>query len=703
MVGHDAMFKGALSKEDHERLLALLKTSPPRYRQELADAVRRVRSLLAELNGLAVLARFVATHIMIFWGEYFEPTAEGSEAKVEFLAGLLATTETRGGHDPPPPDLVQSVIDGVDEVFDVAHLLNLSEGLAMEAPEELSEVRYTSRGQWLNVRGPAYEHHARDLAHAIYDDLAGSMRQRLGFHLDDVIAVEAALEGLVEERYNALVQTAGEVAPRIAADPALRAVAQKQDPPPTDLELQQWAFMQVWEQGLTAALTFDRGELLERVSGLTEGSLTSLLQRLSVELGTLPAREYTSPFEMNPLEDRPFVHVGDRYMLPVPGMIAREYPTIVERDMLKAYKQFAKRRARVLDRLAVGYLSDMLRGSVAQVGLSYPIVENGEEKWAECDGLIIFDRVAIVVEGKGSPLSSAARRGDVMRVRRDLERSVEEAASQGARARRYLLSGHRAVFYDERRNEILTVDSSSLDKIYVLNPTLHEMGGHALHPGRLRALGLPGTEDFWSVYINDLRIIAEVVDNPAEFLHYLAWRSRLPLGDRVEAIDEIDLFGSYLLRQQFRQLEDPSSHISVTGSSTDFDTYYMGETRKGPPAGKPRMFTIPSVRTFVRRMSRDRPAGWLAAAGVCLDLSLEELAFVDVEIRRARARDEGWVWWGTFDRCTLIMMGPSVRWRVVWEQFRMSETPAKRVIFADTKGGRGRLVWALDSEGSGGG
>ena len=696
MVGHKALIEGALSEEEHARLISLLKEAMPGFRQELQEAVQRLRAMLEGMDSLAVLARFVAANIVIFWGEYFEPAAEGSEAKVEFVAGLLTSTTTYGDQDPPDAHAVQAVMDEVDNVFDIAHLLNLAEGTALSGPENLAEIRYASRAQWLEVRGPSYEHHARDLAHAIYDELGDSMRKRLGFNLSDLISVEQALRSLLEQRFNALIRRAGQAAPGLAADPGIQAMAKEQARTPSALELEQLAFLYVWEQGVTRALSFDREDLVQLVPEVPDQVVSRLLDRLTIECGSLAAEAYSSPFDRNPLEQRPIVRRDSRYMLPVPGMIAREYPTIVEPDMLREYKQFDRRRAKVLDRLAVGYLAEALSGSVAHVGLFYPIFEGEVAKNPECDGLILFDRVAIVVEGKGSSLSTAARRGDVKRAQSDLQRSIEAAALQGSRVKRYLLSGAPATFYDTRGEEVLRVEPGSVDVVHIINPTLHQLADYGMHPVRLRAMGLNESERAWSVYINDLRIITEVIENPAELLHYMTWRSRLPLGERVFAIDEIDLFGSYLLRQQFRELEDDATgHITVTGSSTDFDTYYMGQTGHGPRSKKPQMFSISAVRAFVKRMSRDRPPGWLDAAGVCLDLSLGELAFLEVEMRRSRPRDEDWVRWGTFERCTVIMLSSAVSWRQAWEQFRTEREPTERIIFVDTRGKRARLVWAL--------
>jgi hypothetical protein len=696
MVGDNALIEGGgLTGAEHEHLGDLLRSEALSFREELREEVDKLRQLVSDTDPLGLLARFSALNMFGAWGEYFEPTAEGSEAKVEFLAGLLLTTPY-SGRNSLDPRLVQDVFDGVDRVFDSAFLLNLCEGF--EQGDELGEVRFASKGQWLSVRGASYEHHSRDLAHAIYDEAANEMRLRLGFNLSDVVEVEAAATGLMEERFNHLLREAGATAQSARTDASLLAQAQAVDSSITPDGLQQWVFLQVLESGFGAALTLQRSDLAAAAPNVQSDALTALLERLSCELGSIPEADYQSPLGPNPLTDRPFVSSADTYMLPVPGMVAREFPTLLERDMLRKFKRFSRRRAQVLDRLAVRYVAKMVEPDEAHEELFYDVQEDDKTKRVECDGLVVADRLAIVVEGKATPLSAQARSGDVARARGDLRRAIEDAALQGNRARRAILSEGETIFYDARGEEAVRLQSGSIDEVRVLNPTLHEMGAFSLHPRRLAALGLAGTHDFWSIYINDLRIISEVVQDPAEFLHYWSWRGRLPLGTRVLAVDEIDLFGSFLLRQQFLELEEsPSSIVSVTGSSTDFDDYYMWETGHGPRVKRPAMFQVPAVKRFVRHLSRTKPEGWLSAAGVCLDLSLAELAFVDVELKRARSSGNGWVDWGAFDRCALLLLAPNVLWEDAWSSFRTQRQMKKRVLFAQLVDHRARLIWALDT------
>ena len=71
----------------------------------------------------------------------------------------------------------------------------------------------------------------------------------------------------------------------------------------------------------------------------------------------------------------------------------------------------------------------------------------------------------------------------------------------------------------------------------------------------------------------------------------------------------------------------------IGNASTDFDGYYDGLAGHGPKREPPRKFLPDSVRAFLSRLADRRPPGWREATGVCLDLSIPELAFVDTKLR----------------------------------------------------------------------
>lgn len=579
-----------LSDEERAELGSLIEDAHASFCQEMVETTSELRALVAQGDPLYTLAIIQMSNVIGGRGTYYEPTHRGLESKVELVAGLLLTQQRPTEAGPLSDKAMQAIHDKLDRLIELSLLRNLS------APRDedlvVTELRFTSAMNWMTLRGTSYAHHGTDLATALYRPFDRWCLKRYGFTIDDVVHIGDAAQALLTGRMNSLLRQAQEFA---------------------DLQ-----------QGVREAMSFTADGLID--AGLPQNRVEAVLKEFSLSAGSLGPDDYTGLFDKSPLVEHPFLEFDGRFVLVVPGMVLRDAVVLLEKRFMTGVSTFSKARAKTLDRLAVDYLKALLPGSEGFTNLLYDD--------AELDGLVIFERTAFVVEGKGSALSVQAQRGDVARLGSDLGCAVEDAWVQGARARGYLRREEDAVFLGERGTEVLRIAAGAVDEIIIVNPTLHELAGHAPQLPRLRSLGLfPEGEFPWSVFINDLRVISETADNAAVFLHYLTWRARLPLGERVTVMDELDLWGSYLLCERFGSLAG-EGHQIVGNSSTDFDSYYAGVVGDGPKQRKPRKFLQEPVKGFVHRMARERPAGWRDAAGACLDLSIPELAFVIGEARR---------------------------------------------------------------------
>jgi hypothetical protein len=429
-------------------------------------------------------------------------------------------------------------------------------------------------------------------------------------------------------------------------------------------------------------VTFSVDELCAANEVLRRARVEAALKELSIAVGALESNAYTGLFDESPLIARPFLEFKERYLLAIPGMVLRDAVALLEDRVMTGKASFSTSRAKTLDELAVKYLGEMLPGSLTYTNLSY--------EGAELDGLVLFEDTAFAVEGKGTALSVQAHRGDVKRLQRDIGKAVEDAWRQGARAREFILREGDAVFRDANGSEV-RIPAGSVGEVIIVNPTLHELGGHAPQLSRLRALGL-----FPAVYINDLRVITETCDNAAIFLHYLVWRSRLPLGERITVFDEIDLWGCYLQSERFGMLAEHGQTI-VGNSSTDFDAYYDGLLGHGPKLNPPGKFLREPVRRFVERMASVRPLGWREAAGACLDLSVPELAFVCSKAKDVarRARLERQATLLGLGRVALVGMPPKADAATVLSEFQPDDGDPTLLIYCrEAAAKRVEIVWA---------
>ena len=103
------------------------------------------------------------------------------------------------------------------------------------------------------------------------------------------------------------------------------------------------------------------------------------------------------------------------------------------------FRRYERHRRRVVETRAVNALRAGFEPG-AETGVFYEVVEDGEEKRPEIDGLLRLDSALVVVEAKGSSMRPSARRGAPAALHDWLRNEVSRAGSQARRARNVLLS-----------------------------------------------------------------------------------------------------------------------------------------------------------------------------------------------------------------------------------------------------------------------
>jgi hypothetical protein len=212
--------EGQLSAEEHKQLLEEGAQQHEKFRDSFQDAFSRIRETLRTTHPFGVLSRVMSTNIFYGWGDYFEPTAKGSEADVEIVGGIVATQlPPEDSEDPPDPNEVQRIFDALHEMAELLPLLLITEEILRDEPRETAQIRFFTRSYFARVRGHAYEHHARDLALEIYGPLDRWMVEHLGFSISDVIELGAVAVDLMQDKLNTLLRDSfdqGAAAVRVA-------------------------------------------------------------------------------------------------------------------------------------------------------------------------------------------------------------------------------------------------------------------------------------------------------------------------------------------------------------------------------------------------------------------------------------------------------------------------------------------------------
>lgn len=280
----------------------------------------------------------------------------------------------------------------------------------------------------------------------------------------------------------------------------------------------------------------------------------------------------------------------------------------------------------------------------------------------ECDGLIIVDDVAVVIEVKAGALSAPARTGDAKRLSQDLGKIVADAAEQADRVRMRILEDHGLMLRDRT-----WLDLAAIREIHSITVSLEDLSGIATITSELVRSGILTVADLpWTVSLHDLRIVTELVDRPPELLLYLRRRTNPDVTRRFHAVDELDFFLEFCnsglfvepdpdrLRAELPQFGEPTVAAkrrytsqgleSLTSRTDQLDAWYFHQTGvRSAAARKPALNSNADLQRLVDGIVKSGAPGWLRLSTTLLDgSSATQRAFAQHGPELvARTRDDG--------------------------------------------------------------
>ena len=108
---------------------------------------------------------------------------------------------------------------------------------------------------------------------------------------------------------------------------------------------------------------------------------------------------------------------------------------------------------------------------------------------------------------------------------------------------------NREFEYENGEEALVIKNKEDFADFWMINVSAENLGHLAAHLNSLRALNLMQVSEWpWSVFVNDLRVISELIEFPSEFFHYLQKRIRLNEFPQFSSSDELEIFMFYLHR-----------------------------------------------------------------------------------------------------------------------------------------------------------
>lgn len=628
---------------EYERHVSEVIAERPRQKVRIDEKIEEALSIVRRYAPFELLAMLAMTNILVDSENYTESSQENRLPHAEYAQSLVLSQNMDSSRERPSEEVYEKFKVLISEIYDEVTSYFGSEALEKDTSDEEKEIRFLSLLRHLHMRGDSYPQHQYDTVRGLFAPHDQFLQENYGFSTEDVIAaignVVAQVERNIRQQLSALAGKSLELMQMF------REYAQQGNASGEDIE----KLRSEWQEQPDVESKYKEFEAIRDGAGMRVFAIEPTDEAPEHVLSSLTARfgdnEAFATFEKAPgwptndtvITTKPLIEHEGTYYCFVPQLLMVNTLPILEmliKEKDEAYLKGAyyKGRRTYLEKSALEYLGNLLPGAEIHSNLYYHIKEDGEEKRAETDGLVLYDNNLFIVEAKAGSLSSSTRRGSLERTRKDLSDLIDSAYSQALRTKRFIAEHDRPVFENEDGSEALVIeDKQELDNIVLVNVTLESLQHLSTQLSSLSAFDLIREQEWpWSVFINDLRVISEVVESPSEFLVYLKRRIRANDYPQFRAVDELD-FLTYFFNEGL-YFEDNylknTDIMQVTGYTDDLDLYYEYLAGRVAEAEKPRFKVPDDYRELVARVESTGKKGRTKVSTALLECDSPTFEFI---------------------------------------------------------------------------
>lgn len=468
---------------------------------------------------------------------------------------------------------------------------------------QLEEFRFRAETLWLNIRGKRYQLHERQ---ALLDVLAPHSDILLKLFGLDAAALAAEFDKILTRLTHSLMDIARDMKELHA-----KSMARLEELIPQHPELDFKALMaKVLEDGNLVA---QRDKFAGAMFGLDlfDVGKNTILPKVMMDALSFSPGEDTEffapgefagwPLRIWPIMRRPFIRLnGSTYCFDIFSLFDNIYRVLrrIVVELEPAYKEtWNERQQEATEELPFNYLLRLMPDARIYRPIYYRWkVGDGPAQWHEADGILIYEDHLFVVEVKGGAFTYTSPANDLDAHLASLRALLQAPARQGSRFVDFLESAPEVSIADVEHKEIARLRRSDFRHVTVCTITLDAFTALAARAQHLAPLGIDvGQRPLWSLSLDDLRVYAELFDNPLIFLHFVEMRVRASRSDRVDLNDEMDHFGMYLQENNYTQFAE---ELSENADKMQFDGYitptneYFNAVLVGDSPPKPRQ-TMP--------------------------------------------------------------------------------------------------------------
>lgn len=521
----------------------------PWLEQQLAD---EIGSITSEIQGYSTFAVCEAARLnWLPWnfmgGNNFEQT-EGGPARVELLTLLASAVTPSAASDVPIAQRLDAWRSNLDNILHLAGFLHIFRANLQTPPDPMAKIQAGTRTSEVLMRNSSYPQMLKDTLAGLFNEptVQNALMSALSFDLQAALTVLETCDDIQSQKMSLRLFS--------MADQIGSAMSDKANL--TEEQIEQ--LRDVWDSTRDPSdddISVTPSEIASK-SQISEHVVAAVLHEFTVTVGPDSPQAVAENFTAgdNPLRTNPLVSNSDGRVMVVHNAlilpaIRENFEQVLKTDStywdqyqthrgnyleIETSKCFGKLMPKVQPRCGFKYLVPDSEDEESESGT------NGYTKLVECDLLYMLDDVAVIIEAKAVALAPDSRAGNTRRLRSDITRIVTKAAEQGDRLKERIEKDGGFRLKDRG-----WVDASHIREIHTVAVSLEDLSVVSTATADLVNAGLLSQSSIpWTVSLNDLRLIAELVEDSAvaEFLLYLRRRRHPEVTVMYSAADELDFF-----------------------------------------------------------------------------------------------------------------------------------------------------------------
>ena len=458
--------------------------------------------------------------------------------------------------------------------------------------EDAEEFFYRAQIYWCNVRGNLYQAHQEAYLRDVFLPYSSVLQELFGISAEEFIeelmeiwkSLTFGIQQVCEQKEQFQNDTLTALEEKLASG-----LSEKN----ADIrELMNEVIVENgWEERRDKVLGLLAGTDLYDVQKLTKLP-KELLDELSwgqgEDLDFFAEGEFKGwPLRIWPIFKRPFIQLsGQYYCFDLHALFDNIY-RVMQRIILRIKPDYRetwnKTQQRLSENLPFKYLKAILLGAQVYRSAYYkwvPKASSTEKEWCEVDGLLAYDDHLFIIECKGGAFTYTPPATDFPAFVASLENLVLKPATQGKRFLDYLQSADSVSVFDKDYNQICELHKSNFRHISICPVTLDPFTEMAAQVQHLRKIGIEvGSHPVWVTSVNNLRVYADIFENPLHFLHYAEQRNEAFKSDIIQMDDELDHLGLYLKHNHYSTCAakiqgNSDARVNFTGYRAEIDKFF---------------------------------------------------------------------------------------------------------------------------------